>query len=240
MRVTKQMADESNKTAPPQAAPAGDTGAGRMILTMAGIGLVCGILIVCTYRWTFAGIKENKARFLDQAIFQVLPDTKEKITFNYINNVLTPAGEDEQEGMKFYAGYNAAHKLTGVAVQAQGQGFQDLVQLLYGYSPDCHCIVGMKVLDSRETPGLGDKIETDANFRANFAALDVTLNDAMDEIANPIVLVKPRQKHHPWEIEAISGATISSRAVTDILHASSAAAIPIIETNLTVLQQGAR
>lgn len=223
----------------PQAPPVADTSAGKMILTMAGIGLVCGILIVVTYQLTFASIKENKARFLEQAIFEVLPDTKEKLTFNYINNVLAAAEEEDQEGMKFYAGYNADHQLTGVAVEAEGQGFQDVVQLLYGYAPACHCIVGMKVLDSRETPGLGDKIETDANFRANFDALDVTLNDTQEAIANPIVLAKPREKHHPWEIEAISGATISSRAVTNILHASSAVAIPIIEHNLNILQQGA-
>lgn len=224
----------------PQAPPAADTSAGKMILTMAGIGLVCGILIVVTYQLTFASIKENKARFLEQAIFEVLPDTTTKATFNYINNVMTPVTEGEPEGLKFYAGYNTDNKLTGVAVEAEGQGFQDVVQLLYGYSPDCHCIVGMKVLESRETPGLGDKIETDANFRANFNALDVSLNETLDALVNPIVLVKPRQKQHLWEIEAISGATISSRAVTKILHGSTAIAIPIIEHNLNIFQQGAR
>lgn len=228
------MADERQPPIP----PADDTSAGKMILTMAGIGLICGILIVLTYNSTFATIKTNKARFLEQAIFEVLPDTKEKVTFNYINNVMAPAEEGEQVGIKFYAGYNTKHELTGVAVEAEGQGFQDVVQILYGYAPACHCVVGMKVLDSRETPGLGDKIETDANFRANFDALDVTLDNAGDAPANPIVLVKPRQKHNPWEIEAISGATISSRAVTNILHGSTAVAIPIIENNLEIFKQG--
>ena len=224
----------------PAVIPQEDTGAGKMIFTMAGIGLICGILIVCTYQWTFASIKENKARFLEQAIFEVLPNTKTKLTFNYINNELAPVHEGEPDGMKFYAGYNADHKLTGVAVEAEGQGFQDLVQILYGYSPECHCVVGMKVLESRETPGLGDKIESDPNFRANFNALDVSLNETMDALANPIVLAKPREKHHPWEIEAISGATISSRAVTNIMRASTAVTIPIIEHNLKLFQQGAR
>jgi len=233
------MAHEIKIPVPPQVPPVDNSDAGKTIITMAILGLICAVLIVFTYQWTFASIKVNKARFLEQAIFEVLPDTKAKQTFNYIDNVLTPVAEGEPAGMKFYAGYNADHKLTGVAVEAEGQGFQDVVQLLYGYSPDCHCIVGMKVLESRETPGLGDKIESDANFRANFKALDVTLDAAMDALANPIVLVKPRLKQHPWEIEAISGATISSRAVTKILHDSSAVAIPIIERNLTVFQQGA-
>lgn len=232
------MPDEIKKPAPPAPAQADDTSAGKMIFTMAGIGLVCAILIVLTYQWTFAAIKQNKARYLEQAIFEVLPNTSEKITFNYANNEMTKVTEGEPEGEKFYAGYNAEHKLTGVAVEAEGQGFQDLVQLLYGYSPDCHCVVGMKVLESRETPGLGDKIESDPNFRANFKALDVTLNATMDVLVHPIVLVKSRQKHHPWEIEAISGATISSRAVTNIMHSSTAVAIPIIEHNLKVFQQG--
>jgi electron transport complex protein RnfG len=232
------MADDRKLPQIPVVVQSDNIGAGKMILTLAGIGLACGILIVSTYQWTFASIRENKARYLEQAIFQVLPDTEEKMTFTYTDDILTPAGEGERAGMKFYAGYNARHRLTGVAVEAEGQGFQDVVRILYGYSPACHCIVGMKVLESKETPGLGDKIETDEDFRANFDALDVTLDEAMDALANPIVLVKPRQKHHPWEIEAISGATISSRAVTNILHASTAVTIPIIENNLQVFEGG--
>ncbi len=75
-----------------------------------------------------------------------------------------------------YAGYDENDKLVGVAVEASGQGFADILRILYGYDPDKQKIVGFYVLESKETPGLGDKIEKDLNFLANFKALDVSLS----------------------------------------------------------------
>ena len=224
------------RTQPLTPMPADTTSGLGMILTMGGIGLACAVLIVLTY--TLPAIERNKAAFLEKAIFDVLPGTTEKITFAPIDNVLRPLEGDEEADMKFYAGYDTQKSLTGIAVEAEGQGFQDLLRILYGYSPQCRCIVGMKVLESKETPGLGDKIETDPKFRANFEALEVDVDANMNNIIHPITLVKPREKHNPWEIEGISGATISSRAVTDILRASTAVAVPLIEQNLSALQQG--
>jgi H+/Na+-translocating ferredoxin:NAD+ oxidoreductase subunit G len=220
---------------PPVMEDSGTSGA-TMIRTMAAIGLACGILIVLTYQLTYATIKENKARYLEKSIFEVLPNTTEKITFAYVDDVLRPLEEDEEAELLYYAGYDSNHQLTGIAVEAEGQGFQDLLRILYGYSPACHCIVGMKVLESKETPGLGDKIETDPKFRANFDALDVTLKNDKLTIANPIVLVKPRQKTNLWQIEAISGATISSRAIVNMLKTNTASAIPFIESNLNTFK----
>jgi electron transport complex protein RnfG len=123
-------------------------------------------------------------------------------------------------------------------MEAEGQGFQDVLRILYGYSPLCNCVVGMKVLESKETPGLGDKIEKDADFRANFEALDATLNAESGTMANPIELVKPGKKTDAWQVEAITGATISSRAIANILRESTAVTVPVIANNLEVLREG--
>ncbi|HID07807.1 MAG TPA: FMN-binding protein, partial [Armatimonadetes bacterium] len=64
-----------------------------------------------------------------------------------------------------------------------------------------------------ETPGLGDKIITDKKFQKNFEALDAKLNKNGTALANAIVTVKAGSKKHDWQIDAISGATISSRAI---------------------------
>ena len=211
-----------------------------MILTMGILGLICAILIVVAYRSTFATIADNKARYLEQAVFEVLPNTKEKVTFTVDGDKLRPLKDGEKAAVEYYAGYNAQHQLTGVAIPTEGQGFQDTLSILYGWSPHCHCIVGMKVLESRETPGLGDRIETDPDFRANFEALSVALNAARTAIAHPIELVKHGKKTHPWEIDAISGATISSRAVADMLRKSTDSVIPLLEKNLATLEQEPR
>jgi electron transport complex protein RnfG len=233
------MADAPPRAAPPAPAHETATTGTLMIITLGGLGLLCAILIVLAYRSTYAAIAANKARFLEQAIFAVLPDTTGKVTYTADAEVLRPLAAGETAAVEYYAGYNSQGQLTGIAVPAAGQGFQDVLRILYGYSPQCRCIVGMKVLESRETPGLGDKIETDPVFRANFEALSVELTEDHSAIRNPITLVKPRQKAHPWEIDAISGATISSRAIADMLTKSTATAIPLLEKNLTLLEQGA-
>jgi electron transport complex protein RnfG len=65
------------------------------------------------------------------------------------------------------------------------------------------------VLESRETPGLGDKIYKDAEFVSNFSALS---------IEPEIVTVKKNTRERPNEVDAITGATISSKAVVRIIN----------------------
>ncbi|MBT8399652.1 MAG: FMN-binding protein, partial [Rhodothermia bacterium] len=125
--------------------------------------------------------------------------------------------------------YDSAGTLAGIAVEARGQGYQDVIRILYGYETGCECIVGMKVLESKETPGLGDKIEKDARFLANFDSLDVRIDGPDGELLHPIVLVKSGAKTDAWEVEAITGATVSSQAIADIIGSSAAAIAPVLK-----------
>jgi electron transport complex protein RnfG len=95
-----------------------------------------------------------------------------------------------------------------VAIKAAAAGFQDVISLIYGFDPTSGSLTGMKILSSKETPGLGDKIEKDHAFVAQF-----------DAVATPLVAVK-RTTGAPGEIDAITGATISSRAVVRIINES--------------------
>ena len=72
---------------------------------------------------------------------------------------------------------------NGCPTRIRGMGYQDFIRLLYGYSFDAEAIVGVRILESRETPGLGDRIETDPEFVNNFLGLDVSLNAAGDRPA---------------------------------------------------------
>ena len=210
----------------------------RMVLTMGGLGLVCGVLIVLTFQLTLPVIKANKARALEKAIFEVVPQARTKTVYKQVDDRLEPLEDEDETAIKYYAGYVDGH-LVGVVMEAAGQGFQDIVRILYGYSPESKCVVGMKILESKETPGLGTKIETDPDFRANFDALLMELAEDGQSMTHPVVLVKPNTKTDPWQIEAITGATISSRAVATIMEKSTAERIPIIEKNLDVLKGGA-
>jgi electron transport complex protein RnfG len=49
-----------------------------------------------------------------------------------------------------------------VAVTAKEPGFQEELLLMIGSDPASGTLTGIKVLEQKETPGLGDKIETDS------------------------------------------------------------------------------
>jgi electron transport complex protein RnfG len=219
-------------------APVETVSSARMILAMGAIGTLSAILLVATYITTLPAIERNRAEALERAIFAVLPGAGSKTTFATLDGQMQPVTDDHEAQPKYYAGYDEEDRFVGVAVAARGPGFQDTLKVLYGYSPGCSCIVGFKVLETKETPGLGDKIETDPAFVANFQALDVSLDPAGVAAANPLVLVKPGQKTEAWQVEGITGATISSRAVTRILRASSAQSVAVIENNLEVFYRG--
>ena len=127
-----------------------------------------------------------------------------------------------------HAGYDDNGSLVGIAIQAQGMGYQDVIRVLYGYDPTRETIIGMQVLASKETPGLGDKIEKDTAFLANFEALDVGLTPDGRSLQHEIVAVKGGEKSQPWQIDGITGATISSKAIAAMLRESSAQWVPAI------------
>ena len=66
----------------------------------------------------------------------------------------------------------------------------------------------MTVLESRETPGLGDKIYKDAKFVAEFRTL----------VVEPVIELIKGHGDKANQVDAITGATISSRAVVKILN----------------------
>jgi len=111
-----------------------------------------------------------------------------------------------------------------------------VIGLIYGYSFAEDAIIGIQVLESKETPGLGDKIEVDPEFLANFERLDVSLRDDNSELANPIVPVKHGEKSSPWEVDGITGATISSVAIARILNESAQYWVPRIRSHLRDFQ----
>ena len=205
----------------------------HMYRSMVGVGLMCGLLIVGVFEATRPVIARNKAVALQRAIFQVLPEARSSATFRFDAVGRFESFEGQADGEQLvYAGYDEERRLAGIAVAAQGMGYQDVIRLIYGYSIAEEAIVGIRVLESRETPGLGDKIETDAGFLENFERLVVALTDDQSGMAHPIEFVKHGMKEQPWQIDGITGATISSNAIADILGQSTDYWIPRIRPSL--------
>lgn len=216
----------------------------RMVGVMVGIAAICGLLIVFTYEATLPTIKKKQAEYLQRSIFEVLPAATSVRKFHVVPGESTSHGERlallerEESGNEImvYATYDENSMLNGVALAAAGQGYTDTIRILYGFDPDRQAIVGMKVLETKETPGIGDKIELDPVFRANFLQLDVALNDEVTGLANEIITVKNGAKEHPWQIDGITGATISSKAIGKMLNQSANARLPVVVRNLETLK----
>ncbi len=67
--------------------------------------------------------------------------------------------------------------------------------------------MGLAILESLETPGLGDKIEKDEAF----------INSFFDLLAEPEIICA-KQRKEANQVDSISGATISSKAVVRIIN----------------------
>ncbi len=202
----------------------------KMLKAMVGIGILCALLIVLTYESTLPIIEKNKAEALERAIFKVIPGmvTKRNFVYRESEGFAPVEAGAEVEGKLVYAGYDENDQLVGIALEASGMGFADVLRILYGYDPDKEQIVGFYVLESKETPGLGDKIEKDPDFLANFEALDVSLTADEESLQNEVVPVKSGEKDDPWEVDGITGATISSKAIGNIIGESTKEWVPLL------------
>jgi electron transport complex protein RnfG len=108
-------------------------------------------------------------------------------------------GTEEFEAVKrgdetiYYKALDKKQKLIGVVFKAVGKGYSNEVQTMAGMLKD-GTITAIKILSQNETPGLGARI-SEANFTGQFA-----------------------NKKDLNEVEAITGATISSKAVIDSVN----------------------
>ena len=95
---------------------------------------------------------------------------------------------------------------AGHVFQTQVQGYNGAITLMFGTDSD-GTVTGLRVLSHTETPGLGAKITT-AKFRDQFK------NKRLEQ------LILKKNDPAKGQIDAITGATISSRAVTKIMRST--------------------
>lgn len=217
-----------------------ETSSVRMVGTLAVAGALAGLAIVLVFQWANPRIEAWRAEVLSAAVTEVLAGAEryETVFLAPDGSTLTAGGSgaagqlhatrapggtegsvdagesplaetDTAEMDRVYVGYDDAGRPVGVAMVGAAAGFQDIVRVIFGYDPTSGHVIGMQVLESKETPGLGDKIHHDSAFIGEF-----------DRVASPLVGVKPgRETGAEEEVTMITGATISSEAVIDIINA---------------------
>lgn len=163
----------------------------HMISVLTIIGLIVGGILSLVYYFAAPLIEANRLKALKEAIFYVLPEAKDYETI-------------EEGDMIIYKGINEEGNIIGYSFTADGPGYQANIKMMVGLQTDLSKLNGMKVLEQLETPGLGNFIEDDF-FQDQFKGL---------EFRPKIEYIKNRKPEKPNQIQALTGATISSKAVT--------------------------
>lgn len=177
----------------------------RMVLVLTVIAMVASGLLALVYGPTSAIIEENAARALESSVLEVLPGTA-KVNIIRVNpNELgefdsRTMKEKEQKTSIIYQGVDASGKNVGFAYVGEANGYGGVVRVLVGVAETTHQILAMKVLEHTETPGLGSRIEEES-FRKQFVGKTQ---------ADAIAVGR--------DINAISGATVSSNAATNAVR----------------------
>lgn len=165
-----------------------------MFLNLIVIGALSGVILSGVFGVADPMIQANKEKELKEAIFVVLPEAKDFKTFEKTVG---------KEKITVYKGVDANGQPVGIAFKADGGGFQGNIGIMVGLNMDYLKLKGIEILEQLETPGLGDRIR-EAGFKEQFKGL---------EVKPKIEYIKFRKPEKPNQIQAITGATISSNAV---------------------------
>lgn len=193
----------------------------RLLATLGGAGALAGLLIVLVFQFTLPTVLANRAARLETAIQQVLPGIARHDTLYLHNGALVatlPAGVDGRKLEKIYTGFDGSGRLVGYAIPTSEPGFQDAIEVIFGFDPGRPGTLGLAILGSRETPGLGDKIEAPQWL------------EQFGDAKTPLSPVKAGVSQAPEEVDMITGATISSRTVIAAINKAVVRWAPIIET----------
>lgn len=166
----------------------------KMIFTLSIIGIISGALLSELSAWAAPKIAKHRLEDTKKAIFLVQPNGNSYKKIEPLDFELYTVSKNDS--------------LIGYALPYSGSGFQGNIRLMVGLDSELKEIIGMRVLEQVETPGLGTKV-TEEPFTNQFINL----------VANPFIeCIKGAKATNNNEVEAITGATISSKAVLRIIN----------------------
>lgn len=174
----------------------------NMLLSLTGICLIAGVALAGVNMYTMAPIAESKAATLKAAIKEVTPEFDNNPTED-----MYMAAVAEGDSLVIYPAMKDG-QLVGVAVESNtNKGFGGEIQVMVGFDTDGK-LLNYSVLKHAETPGLGSKMQE--WFRTDKNKQNV-LGRSLSE--GELAVVKDK-----GTVDAITAATISSRAFLDAIN----------------------
>ncbi|MCK5775472.1 MAG: RnfABCDGE type electron transport complex subunit G [Bacteroidales bacterium] len=167
-----------------------------MLLSLGGIALVASALLGFAYQATKGPIAETNKKILNAAIKVVSPEGEITVGTKYMI-------ASDKDSLACYPVTDASGKLVATAISTYTKlGFSGRFDIMVGFKPD-GTIINTSVLSHAETPGLGDKMSVSKSPWSN-----------QFQGKNPKDFNLKVTKDG-GDVDAITAATISSRAFSD-------------------------
>lgn len=165
-----------------------------------------GLLIAAANAAWQDKILQNEEDKFNNLARQMLPDANSFETA--VENIEVDTGKGKKKLTSVKKALAADGTCIGWAFKCEGSGFADKIKLVLAVDADFKQLKGFGVLSSNETPGFGDQIK-----------LPYYRNQFVDIPSEKLILSKIGDSDKKdSEIIAISGATVSSQAVVDIVN----------------------
>jgi Na+-transporting NADH:ubiquinone oxidoreductase subunit C len=180
----------------------------RAVGFMFALTLVLITSVSALYLATAERVRRNADLFLQRAVMEVagvpVPEQAAEVAAWFLQEVeAEPAGAPT----RFRVRDAASGATRAWAFTCRGRGLWGTITAVVGLSPDRSTFREFRILDQNETPGLGARI-AEAWFMRQTAGK-----------SGPFMLVpEGRRSVSPTEIDGITGATVSSVAVRDMLN----------------------
>ncbi len=206
----------------------------RIQAVLVAIALTAGLAIATVHELTRPMVMAQRGGLFGDAALEVLPGADSyRIYVRADDGRLRPLGDGDEP--ELFIGLDARGRATGAALVASGMGYADTIQLVYGLDPEARKLTGLRVVVSRETPGLGSKIIDDEDFVDGFTRIELPFDDGR---LQPL-RISADARHERGEVDAITGATVSARSVAGIVSDSLERWLPILEREYARLADAA-
>ena len=192
-------------------------------LSLAGFAFISVLLVSITYFLTAAKIVENQAEMLLKALNEIAPsDTydnnliaSKKIISSKATNSRTTDNNDNSENFihntPVYLATKNDKPATAIFEVTTFKGYSGAISLLVGISAEDKTITGVRVVKHKETPGLGDKMETRKSPWA------MSFNGK--SLSNPDIS-EWNVKKDGGTFDQFTGATITPRAIVNAVKST--------------------
>ena len=178
----------------------------RLVFVLTFICLLASLGLALVNRATEQRIAHQKKMEKLSAIRGVLPPFDNDPIKNKKEFVVGNDEEGRPITKTFYLG-KMNEEIVGIAFQTEGEGFGGAIMAIIGINLKGET-TGIEILDHYETPGLGARIEV-SEFRGQFIGKSLS-NSKLAE--GSLALIKDK-----GDIDSLTGATISSRGLTQAL-----------------------